>query len=108
MALIKINVDNLSYILKQCFRKDDKGYDTISRVDTFSRMLDTFFTQYIKELLKTEFKGTYCIYSGGDDLILISPFSDATKITRCINLEFNNYVGKNNNFTLSVSEKTFH
>ncbi len=103
LALIKIDVDNLSYLLKEGFKKGETNFATISRVETFSRMLDMFFTSYIKKILKDNFKNTYCIYSGGDDLLLICPFSDTVSLTREIILKFNDYVGKNNNFTLSTS-----
>ena len=103
LALIKIDVDNLSYLLKEGFKKDKKNFATISRVETFSRMLDMFFTSYVKNILKEKFKNTYCIYSGGDDLLLICPFSDAVSLTREIMLKFNAYVGQNNNFKLSAS-----
>lgn len=107
LALIKIDIDNLSYILKEGFKKDDKNFATISRVDTFSRMIDMFFTNYIKEFIRNNFEYTYCVYSGGDDLLLIAPFSDAVALTRRIMLAFNEYVGKNEDFTLSTSVVSF-
>lgn len=116
LALIKIDVDNLSYILKQKLKKDketdeldnkNKDTDTISRIDTFSRMIDMFFTGYIKDIISKEFKYTYCVYSGGDDLLLITPFSDAVNLTRKIIVSFNEYVGKNDYFTLSTSIVSF-
>lgn len=113
LALIKIDIDNLSYILKYGLRKDEKDiksekdFDSISRLDTLSRMLDMFFTGYIKDFIKNEFPYTYCIYSGGNEILLITPFSDAVSLTRKIYISFSDYVGKNNDFTLSTSIVAF-
>lgn len=107
LALIKIDIDNLGYILKEGLKKDDTNFDSISRIATLSRMIDMFFTEYIKHIIETEYKNTYVIYSGGDDLLLITPFSDAVSLVRKIYIKFNEYVGNNDNFTLSTSVVLF-
>lgn len=103
LALIKVDVNNLSYLLKEGLKKDNNNYATISRVETLSRMIDTFFKVCVKKLLKEKFKNTYCVYSGGDYLILITPFSDTVVLSREIMKSFNEYVGKNNDFNLAFS-----
>ncbi len=104
LGLIKADVDYLGFIFGQGLRRDDTQNDrlTLSRVAQLSRMLDLYFTGYLKGLLHREFPDTYTVYAGGDDLLLIGPWRQTLQLASRINETFRAYTGHNPNITLSA------
>ena len=104
LGLLKADVDYLGFIfsfgLKRPHVADDRF--TLSRLAQLSRMLDLYFTGYLKGLLHREFPDTYTVYAGGDDLLLIGPWRQSLVLTSRINETFRAYTGYNPNITLSA------
>ncbi len=106
LAYLKADVDNLGSIFAFGFMDDENGkvtrYDTISRVTTFSRMLDLFFSGRVNQIISRDFQDCYIVYSGGDDLLIIGPWDKIIDLSIVINKEFQKFVGFNPNLTLSA------
>lgn len=104
LALIKADVDYLGFIFSFGLKRPHASEDrfTLSRLAQLSRMLDLYFTGYLKGLLHREFPDTYTIYAGGDDLLLIGPWRQSLALTSRINETFRAYTGHNPNITLSA------
>jgi CRISPR-associated protein Csm1 len=102
IAYLKADVDNLGKLFAFGLKGNKENYDTISRVTTFSRMLDLFFAGRVNELVSQEFINCYIIYSGGDDLLIAGPWNEIIELAGKINQEFTRFTGNNANITLSA------
>lgn len=99
IAGLKADVDRLGQLLKTSFRASN-----LSRFATFSRMLDYFFTDYLKNYIhsRKEFKGTYTIFSGGDDLFLILPSRYAYQFIEGLREKFSLFTCNNDSMSFSA------
>lgn len=100
LGVLKADVDNLGLIFINGFLSDKEK--CISRIATLSRMLDGFFTGRIDALLRDEFSDLYTVYAGGDDLLLLGPWSMMLKFAQKLRKEFSLYTCANPDFTLSA------
>ncbi len=98
LALLKMDVDNLSDIL----RKDSKLYnhifkeeeikDTLSKMDQIVFTIDYFFSTYINKLSKDY--DIYVIYSGGDDTSVIGRIDNIINFTKDFTNKFKSLLSK--------------
>jgi CRISPR-associated protein Csm1 len=108
LATFKADVDNLGFLFGYGLRGSEGAEGnrlTLGRYATFSRMLDRFFTIYLPHLLATEdeFADTYTVFSGGDDLFLIGPWTKTFLLANRIYEEFRKYTCQNPDITLCGS-----
>ncbi len=96
IAMFKADLDNLGAIFSIGIRKL-----SISRYATLSRMLHMFFSAYVNHLIKTNFSNIYTVFSGGDDLCVIGPWTDVLNFSKLLQKEFKRFAG--NNETISIS-----
>ena len=73
IVMVKWDVDNMSLIFKHWFWESNYS---LSRILTFSRLMELFFGYRLQRFLEENFKNVYTIYSGGDDFVFVVPFSD--------------------------------
>jgi len=107
LAMYKADVDNLGAIFSTGFGENG----SISRFATLSRMLDTFFSGYLHEVIKNNYRDIYTVYSGGDDVCVVGPWNRIMSFASEFNRLFREYTGNNPSITLSagislVSSKT--
>ena len=79
-----------------------KDITSISRIATMSRMLNSFFSYWIKERLKEE-NIYYIVYAGGDDFMILAPWNKLIDKANEIRKEFSNFTGENENITLTCA-----
>jgi len=77
LAWLKGDVDNLGRTFAFGFPEPMRS---VSRIATLSRMLDLFFGGWMNHLLETEFPNTYTVFSGGDDFLLVGPWSQMVEL----------------------------
>lgn len=105
LAVFKADVDNLGFLFGYGLRGSE-GQEgnrlTLGRYATFSRMLDRFFTAYLPHLMATEeeFSDTYTVFSGGDDLFLIGPWTKTFRLADRIYEAFRKYTCSNPDITM--------
>jgi CRISPR-associated protein Csm1 len=102
LGYLKADVDNLGSLFIFGLSGDKKDLNTISRISALSRMLDTFFSGWIHEVVQTEFPNCYIVFSGGDDLFIIGPWNETIDLSLRINDEFRRFTANNPNITLSA------
>jgi len=131
LGILKADLDNLGLIFSRGFEDDEKRTGkTISRYLTLSRMIDLFFSGWMKEIMErndknwltsrlSELEGIdkallkeylggidlskiYTVYSGGDDLVLVGPWETMIIFSLFLNMEFRRFTCCNNNITLSA------
>lgn len=107
LGAVKFDIDNLGMIFKEGFKFKENNLGTMSRTSTMSRMIDIFFTEYVRDIINTKYPYTYCVYYGGDDLILISTLSDISNLVIDVYNKFFEFVGQNNSITISSSVVSF-
>ena len=101
LGILKADVDNLGLLFSCGFRE---GRQTLSRLATLSRQLNNFFSVFLPHKLKTDpnFKDTYTVFAGGDDLFLIGPWNRIIELADLLNKEFRQYVCQNKDITISA------
>lgn len=96
LAAMKLDMDNLESIFEIGL-----GYKApISKIATLSRLMDNFFSVYIKSLSK-EFD-IYIAYSGGDDVLVIGDWYKIIHFARALYTKFNEFSCNNPNLTFSA------
>jgi CRISPR-associated protein Csm1 len=96
LGFLKMDVDNLGELFVFGLKRSDGSgdRDTISRVTTLSRMLDTFFTGRIQHLLQEKFNNCYTVFSGGDDLLVLGPWNEVLDLAVQVNEDFHQWTGR--------------
>ena len=74
VGIIRADVDNLGRAFVSGF---DEKYTSLSRTATFSRKLSIFFKNHINTLLRENGYNAVIVYSGGDDVFMVTSWSDA-------------------------------
>lgn len=101
LGILKADVDNLG-LLFACGLPEERL--NLSRLATFSRQLNSFFTLYLPDLLATDlrFQNIYTVFAGGDDLFLIGPWNKIILFAEELQLQFNRFACHNKEITISV------
>lgn len=119
ISILKMDVDYLGLIFAIGLPEQQKS---VSRVSALSRGMDWFFNGYLNEICKTVFEDWkrnandagwaekadmienifYIVYSGGDDLLVIGPWSEIPKLAQAIRNEFKAYTCNNSDINLSA------
>lgn len=97
LGYVKADVDHLGLLMAEGLRAGDDAasHDTAGQVMALSRELELFFSGWLEHLLATNFKTAYTIFSGGDDLFLIVPWSDAISLAQQVHDRFGEFVCAN-------------
>ncbi len=101
LAVLKGDVDDLGYIFSEGL--GDKL--SLSRYVSLSRMMNLFFSLYLKNFLKRKYPYIYTVYAGGDDFVLIGPWEETMEAAVVIRDEFKKFTGGNPyiNFSAGIS-----
>ncbi|MGR3220096.1 MAG: type III-A CRISPR-associated protein Cas10/Csm1 [Candidatus Anammoxibacter sp.] len=140
LGVMKADVDNLGLIFSKGFenpKKAEKGYDevdrkTVSRFLTMGRMIDLFFSGWMKEVMtgnnkkliideltgidgidkegfadylkmkEIDFSQIYTVFSGGDDMLLVGPWETMIIFSIFLNSQFRKFTSNNKYITLSA------
>ena len=89
LVMVKWDVDNMSLIFKHWFWETNYS---LSRILTFSRLMELFFGYRLQKFLEENFKNVYTIYSGGDDFVFVVPYSNLKHFVNKIYEEFAGFV----------------
>jgi len=95
-ASLRMDVDNLSTIFSEGLQQK-----TISRYNMLSFMLSLFFSMGVKEIVENKYKNCCIVYSGGDDLFILGPWSELPHLSQDIHDSFVKYVCQHSKITLS-------
>lgn len=103
LALIKGDIDNLGMIMALGLDRDDKSLSALSRTTTMSHHLKYFFSFYLNNFLKEHHPNTYTVFAGGDDLLLITPQSQAVALVDSLNKKLEAFACYNDEIHASYS-----
>ncbi|MCB0184385.1 MAG: type III-A CRISPR-associated protein Cas10/Csm1 [Caldilineaceae bacterium] len=120
LGVLKMDVDQLGLLIAEGLGR----VTSISRVATFSRMLDLFFSGWIDVKLRrpylhdedgnllqdaagdarpNPYRDVYTVYAGGDDLLLVGPWDRTVDLARELAQDFHRYTNRNDNLTISAA-----
>ncbi|MDD5456750.1 MAG: type III-A CRISPR-associated protein Cas10/Csm1 [Candidatus Margulisbacteria bacterium] len=99
LGVLKADVDNLGMLFRDGI--PDERY-TISRLDMLSRFIDLFFSGYLETLVREEFPECYFVYAGGDDLLMIGPWTSIIELAKVTREKFKEFSANNPSVTLSA------
>ena len=102
LGIYKADVDRLGLLLSYGLRSDQGDY-SLAEYLTASRMLEDFFGERLTVHLREKFPHLYTVFSGGDDLFLIGPWSELPDFAMWMRQEFERFVEGNPEVTLSAS-----
>ncbi len=103
LGIFKADVDNLGLIFKEGLKRDQGQLLTASRYAYLSRMLDAFFSLYIPYIATKRYPEIYTVFTGGDDLFLIGPYTQIYQFAQEeIGTHFKRYVCHNEDITISA------
>lgn len=103
LGYLKADVDNLgSQFVFGLRRERGSDNDSIARISTLSRLLESFFSARVNQLLKEKYTNCYMVFSGGDDLFILGPWSQVVELAKHVHKEFTAFVGGNPQVTLSA------
>lgn len=109
LGVLRMDVDNLGTIFKEGFCKGAESIATIARLSTLSFQMSLFFDGWVKRICdQVSSKSIYAVYSGGDDLFLIAPWSMTPKLAADISRDFNAYTSGNPDLHLSGGMAFIH
>ena len=103
LAMFKADLDHLGLIFSS-------GLGTtvsISRLSAVSREIDHFFSTYLNDLILQDFPNIYLVYSGGDDLCIVGPWSDVIDFSLTFHKNFAKLVSENESVTVSAGVVLF-
>ncbi len=98
LGVLKADLDNLG-LLFACGLK----HESLSRMATLSRQLDSYFALYLPHVLDSEarFSDIYTVFAGGDDLFLIGPWNRIVDFASFLNDSFRRFACSNKELTIS-------
>ncbi|WP_305046698.1 type III-A CRISPR-associated protein Cas10/Csm1 [Geoalkalibacter sp.] len=101
LGILKADVDNLGKLFA-CGLPSERL--NLSRLATFSRQMNNFFSLYLPHLLATEsqFSDIYTVFAGGDDLFLIGPWNRIIEFSGVLREAFARFGCGNPQVTLSA------
>lgn len=100
LGVLRMDVDNLGLMFQTGFGSADKSIATLSRLSTLSFQLSVFFEGCLGRLCES-FQSIYTVYTGGDDLFLIGPWTEMPKLAQQIILSFQKFTCGNPDFHVS-------
>lgn len=107
LAILRIDVDNLSQIFINGFKEKDKNGEiksdrsNFSKLSTLSFQLDLFFSGYLNQIHKKYLDNVIVIYSGGDDLFAVGDWHAIIAFAEDIRNEFRKYACNREDISLS-------
>jgi len=101
LGILKADVDNLGKLFA-CGLPVDRL--NLSRLATFSRQMNSFFSMYLPNLLATDvrFQNIYTVFAGGDDLFLIGPWNRIIEFAGELQSQFAAFACGNPDITISA------
>ncbi|HOC01939.1 MAG TPA: type III-A CRISPR-associated protein Cas10/Csm1, partial [bacterium] len=106
-AALRMDVDNLGLIFSEGLKEKSNGQNkdvqkiSISRYSMLSSMVSLFFSIGINHLRETRYQNCCVVYSGGDDLFIIGPWSDIPNFATDIRESFIRYTCNHPGITIS-------
>lgn len=110
LGVLKADLDRLGLIFSRGLGENN----SLGRLAMLSRQIDFFFKGFLPGQLvsppkgKEDFKNIYCVYTGGDDLLLVGPWSTVLEFALFLNDSFRRYTCHNPHVTLSAAVAVIH
>lgn len=98
IGFLKADVDNLGLIFSLGFGERLSA----ARFTSVSRMLNLFFSEYLVELVRSDFPDIYVVFAGGDDLFLIGPWWQTIRFAISLRKKLSLFCSGNPDITLSA------
>jgi CRISPR-associated protein Csm1 len=95
IAVLKADVDGMGN-----FIKNSDITASFENFDLFSKTIDNFFSLHIPRKMQENFKNTYTVFAGGDDLFLLGSWNVILELARFIESEFKSFI-KSKEITIS-------
>lgn len=105
LGILKADVDNLGFIFSLGFKKQKNPDDdkmSVSRFAQLSRMLNSFFSEYLVQVIKENQFNIYTVFMGGDDLFVLGAWTDILRFADILHKDFYRFTAENPDITISA------
>ena len=103
LGMFKADVDYLGLV----FSSSLKERWSLSRYAALSSSFHFFFSEYLLETIKANYKNLYVVFSGGDDVCVIGPWNEIIRFSRDFNELFHSFTCNNHSLTVSAGIVVF-
>ena len=100
LGILKADVDSFGTLISKHTHED-----TLDKLEKISRDLDDFFSITVQQTISenAEWRPIYTVYSGGDDLLLVGPWSVMLDFAATVETQFSSGPGRRYDLTLSAA-----
>ncbi|NLE29148.1 MAG: type III-A CRISPR-associated protein Cas10/Csm1 [Phycisphaerae bacterium] len=110
LGVLKADMDRLGLIFGQGLGQNN----SLGRMAMLSRQIDFLFKGFLPGQMVSppagydHFKNIYCVYAGGDDLLLAGPWTTVVEFAKFLNESFRSYTCNNPHVTISAAVAVIH
>ncbi len=97
LGFLKADVDNMGLLFSLGLR----GRLSSARFSSVSRMLHFFFSDILVKMVQKKFPDIYVVFAGGDDLIMVGPWSQVIPFAIHLRKKLSDFCAQNPDITLS-------
>ncbi|QED48151.1 type III-A CRISPR-associated protein Cas10/Csm1 [Cytobacillus dafuensis] len=103
IGYFKADVDRLGMLFSVGLINERKQQSfSLMHIVMLSKQLERFFSGGINDLLCTKYKRIYTVFSGGDDLFFIGPWSEIMEAAKEVRQKFYSFAGLNKEVSISA------
>ena len=99
LAILKADVDSMGNFI----RNESDVREMFGNFEVFSKGIDSFFSEYVPNLMKENFRHTYTVFGGGDDLFVIGAWDEVLALARKVHDDFENFVRKKLSISFGIT-----
>lgn len=101
LGVFKADLDNLGILISAGLSNEQDSYALADYLNV-SRTLEQFIGQQLTSIAVTKYPNVYTVFSGGDDIFILAPWSDVLKFSLDIKQSFDQFTNYNPNITISA------
>jgi len=102
LGVYKADLDHLGSLLSFGLRNDQQTYQLAEYINA-SRTLEKFIGEQLTSIIVRNYPHLYTVFSGGDDLFLIGPWSDMLQFSIDMKRSFDAFTDHNPEVTISAA-----
>lgn len=102
LAYIKADIDHLGMLFAFGIPPTDR-VARVCQVCALSTAIEGLFSAFVQRLLAERYPNAYTVFSGGDDLLLVAPWSDGLEIALLLRAELVRRSGDNPDLGMSAA-----
>jgi len=84
------------------FIKNSEVINSFAKFNFFSSMIDYFFSVYVPNLMQKEYKDSYTVFAGGDDLFVLGRWEEMIELAKRVHDDFAKFCENKMSFSVGM------